>query len=85
MQLPPLSDTFFFSLAGNGTTIYAGTSSTIFRSVDNGQTWVAGSTGLPGDTVTAIRLINNTIIAGTYSSGIYLSNNGGPTWTPANN
>ena len=85
MQLPPLSDTFFFSLASNGAIIYAGSTGVIFRSADNGQTWIAGATGLPGDSVTAIRLINNTIIAGTYSSGIYLSNNGGPTWTPANN
>lgn len=85
IQQPPLTDSFFFSLARSGSNVYIGSSSAIYKSVDSGQTWNVGRAGLPSDIVTAIRVLPAGVLAGTYSSGIYLSTDEGQNWSSANN
>jgi photosystem II stability/assembly factor-like uncharacterized protein len=52
----------------------------IYRSLDNGVTWVPVTNSNLGNYIYSVALIGNSMIAGT-SNGLYLSSNGGLNWT----
>jgi photosystem II stability/assembly factor-like uncharacterized protein len=64
----------------------------VFRSLNNGQTWQSASNGLPINTfdtggpllhpINLIRVIDDSILAGTPHNGIYRSTNLGANWSP---
>ena len=80
--------------AASGSTIYAGASPTfsyeahdgVYRSVDGGDTWTAGS-GITDTNVNALvvdRAASGlTLYAGTERAGVFRSVDGGATWVPA--
>ncbi len=81
------------------TTIYVGTVYTgtgnlpvynVYKSTDGGGTWNGSITGLPITAgivnVLAINPVNpTTLYAGTANSGVFMSTNGGESWTSVNN
>ncbi|MEP7272258.1 MAG: BACON domain-containing carbohydrate-binding protein, partial [Acidobacteriota bacterium] len=71
------------SLLVNGGTIFAGTSRSVYRSTDNGATWTAAKTGLPGSSVLALVVTGNTLFASDFGNGVYRSTDNGATWTAA--
>jgi len=68
-------------------TIFAATSSGVFKSVDGGSSWVSASTDLQDSHVTSIAIdakASQTIYAGTDASGVFKSTDGGRNWSAAN-
>lgn len=81
----------------NGSTFYAGTSNGVFKSTDAGANWTAVNSGLPDSNLpnrpiskiaVTILVINpsnaNILYAGTSTGGVFISNDGGASWTEAN-
>ncbi len=68
-------------ILSNGT-LCAGTySNGIYRSIDNGATWIQSNTGLSSLKISALASTDsNFIVAATNGEGIYVSNNGGNSW-----
>ena len=71
-------------------TIYAGSSSGLFRSTDNGSTWTGlnnfGTPNVPFILSIAIDpTMPATIYAGTIGNGLFKTTNGGASWTAINN
>ena len=80
----PFSDGAF-SFSSNGSTIYLGSSSKVFKSTDLGTTWIDMSNGLGKGGIEALLYDGSTVFAGTPAdaAGIYRSTNGGQNWEPA--
>ena len=79
--------TFYaFSFAKNGSTLYAGTSNGVYRSINDGASWTPINSGMEFSWIYSMAAIPN-------GSGVTLfavrlvmrSTNNGATWTPANN
>jgi uncharacterized protein (TIGR03437 family) len=74
-----------FALAGSTTqpdTVYAATSNGVYRSLNDGRTWVAANAGLEGVTINAVATdpqFPSRVYAGTYN-GVYRSDDSGQTW-----
>jgi ligand-binding sensor domain-containing protein len=86
-----LTKTDVYSLAVNGSDIFAGTGSGggVFVSSDKGATWAAINNGLvymPGMVYSVHRLTasNGRLFAGTISGGVYRTENNGEIWIGAN-
>ena len=78
-------NSFIFSMAVNGDTIFAGSNGGVHLSIDNGDNWVEMNNGWPGATVTALAIKGNYVYAGMGSGlGVYLSTNNGNSWTALN-
>lgn len=73
-------------LEGKSQTIYAGSfGKGIFRSRDQGKTWLAVNSGLGDLFILSLALGHDgTIYAGTFKGGIFRSADGGDTWQPLN-
>lgn len=78
------SVTYVHSLACKGTTLYAGTTSGVFVSPDNGATWTARNNGLTALEVRALCLCDSFLFAGTAGGGAFLSNDNALTWKAIN-
>ena len=80
----PFSDGAF-SFSSNGSTIYLGSASKVFKSTDLGATWIDMSNGLGNGGIEALLYDGSTVFAGTPAdaAGIYRSINGGESWDPA--
>lgn len=63
-----------------GDTIYIGSDGGVFKSVDLGENWVAVNHGLTTTNIDVLRVINNTLYAGTFAAGIFKSEDGGENW-----
>ncbi len=75
----------FTLLVDNLGYIYAGCSSNLYRSTDDGLTWEISNQGMGVATVRDLKLFNqDTILAGT-SSGFYFSADQGNSWNQLNN
>jgi len=67
--------------------LYAGTDIGVFRSMDNGDHWMAMNTGLTNLNVTSVVIdpINPaTLYAGSYDIGVFRSTDSGGTWSAVN-
>jgi hypothetical protein len=80
-----LTDKNILSLvvSADGMNVYAGTSSGVFRSSDNGTNWTAVNSGLTSTYVTALGVSGANLFATTLG-GVFLSTNNGSSWTPIN-
>ncbi|HKE55349.1 MAG TPA: SBBP repeat-containing protein, partial [Pyrinomonadaceae bacterium] len=68
----------------NHTTVYAGTSSGVFKSTNSGSTWSAANNGFgfsPGIAALAFDKTNNILYAAS-NAGVFKSTNGASSWTP---
>jgi len=68
--------------------ILVGTSASVFRSADAGQSWSEGNSGLNYTHIAALAIdpVNSQVIfAGTMGGGVSISRDGGKTWQAANN
>jgi photosystem II stability/assembly factor-like uncharacterized protein len=73
------------TFAVSDTTLYAGTHAGIFRSTDNGATWIDATSGVGITDVNTLVLRGPECFAGTNGSGIYLSKDNGVSWKAINN
>jgi photosystem II stability/assembly factor-like uncharacterized protein len=72
------------ALAASGLRAWAGTSDGLWRSFDAGATWSAANTGLSARRLRALALgAGDLLLAGTEPAEVFLSRDGGATWTPA--
>ena len=65
--------------------LYAGTRSAgVFRSADNGDTWEARNSQLPGTIINALAMdATGVLYASVFMYGVYMSNDSGITWVKA--
>ena len=80
----PFSDGAY-SFSSNGSTIYLGSNSKVFKSTDVGATWIDVSNGLGKGGIQALLFDGTNLFAGTPadSAGVYRSTNDGQSWAPA--
>jgi len=71
------------SVVVSGASLFAGTTGGVFRSSDNGATWMFAGSGLPGYGVSALAVNGGALLAGTYGGGIYRSTDEGLNWSSA--
>ncbi|HPN38763.1 MAG TPA: T9SS type A sorting domain-containing protein [Melioribacteraceae bacterium] len=75
-----------YSMAFADNTIYVGTlSKGMFKSTDNGFSWIEINNNLPIKQVWSVNVINGVVFIGTNSGGIYKSTNNGESWESSNN
>jgi hypothetical protein len=78
-----LGNTGVFSLAANGSYIFAGTSlHGVYYTINNGVNWIP--TPLNNQTVLALQVHGSYLLAGVLNNGVYVSANNGLNWTQAN-
>jgi hypothetical protein len=79
------ADTAIRSMALIDSALFAGTTGDIYKSSDNGNAWTEVKTGLPTNaTVFSMVGSGNTVYAGTDTSGVFVTKNGGANWAAAN-
>ncbi len=76
-----IGNTSVLSMAYSGNNIFAGThiNTGVFKSTDNGATWV--QTALNSLSIFSLAVNGSNIFAGTYGVGVYLSTNNGTSWS----
>ncbi len=85
-----LNDTWFFSLAWDGSTIYAGSNKgTIYSSTNHEEDWIPLTEGPHGHPVYSMEIWKSNVYVATSGAdaggGIFLSTNGGRLWQNLNN
>ena len=78
-----LVDTNVNCIAVGGSTVFAGTSSGVFRTTNNGTNWTAFNSGLANTTVTSLSVNGNFVFAGT-SGDLFITTIDGTNWIAAN-
>ena len=75
-----------YSMAYSNNVIYVGTlTKGMFKSTDNGDTWVEINNGLPIKQIWAVNVLDDVVFVGTNGGGLYKSTNNGENWENANN
>lgn len=67
--------------AVKGTNIYAGTEGGVFRSTDDGVSWIAANTGIPNAAIYSLDVTGANILAGTGWFGMFRSFDDGASWS----
>jgi photosystem II stability/assembly factor-like uncharacterized protein len=84
-QQCPFYGGHIFSLAVNGTTVFAGAGLSLIKSDDYGSNWYVSNNGLPVNrSVLSIAIIGNEIYAGIDGNGMYKSTDNGASWNAIN-
>jgi len=68
------------ALAVSGVNLFTGTMGGVFRSTDEGASWTAANSGLPGNPVNALAVKGTSLFAGT-DNGPFRSTDNGASWT----
>jgi len=69
------------SVLAKGNEIFVGTyGSGVFRSTNDGNSWIRMNAGLSNRIVRSLATDGNTLLAGTYDGGVFLSSNSGGNW-----
>ena len=69
---------YIYSLAANNTKTFAGTNSGVYRSTNNGETWLAA--GLTNFSVYALAIKGDSLLAGV-NGGLFITSDDGVTWS----
>jgi len=72
----------------NPATVFAATSTGIFKTANGGDSWSAANSGVTGASVSALAIAPSspaTLYVGSYDSGVFRSTNGGASWTAISN
>jgi photosystem II stability/assembly factor-like uncharacterized protein len=69
----------------DGTTLYAGTGTGVYSSINEGGNWTPHNNGLTNLNITTLIIKGTDLFAGTNSGGMFRSTNHGGSWTPVNN
>ena len=72
------------ALLVNGTDLFAGTDSGVFKTTNNGTNWISVNDGLTDKHISSLALIGDNLFAGTNGGGVFLSSNNGLSWTTVN-
>jgi photosystem II stability/assembly factor-like uncharacterized protein len=72
-----------FCFVGDSSRIYAGTTTGVHLSTDNGVTWTPMNIGLPGNQVFSLATEGTTLFAATINNGVYRSIDSGASWVAA--
>lgn len=80
----PYGGTIWALLAHNNYLFVGVPDKGIYRSSDNGQSWVLSNTGLKSYGITCLTTNGNDIYAGIFNGGVFRSTNNGDTWTEKN-
>lgn len=79
------ADIPIWSIVMIDTTFFAGTTGDIYKSSDNCNTWNEVNSGIPVDArITSIVASGDAIFAGSASNGVFITTNGGASWTEIN-
>src|SRR3972149_4392503 len=70
--------------AKQGTDLFAGTDSGVFKTTNNGTNWISVNDGLTDKHISSLALIGDNLFAGTNGGGVFLSSNNGLSWTTVN-
>jgi len=84
-QVPEVPTTALFSLFANEDTLAAGADTTVYLSTDGGLTWRHTAKPVAGvGAITAVRVRNGRLYAGTFGQGVLTSDDLGVTWQAFN-
>jgi len=72
-----------WTIASNGTNLYAGTTNGLFVSIDNGITWKLSGNGLVNPDIRSFAAIDTDLFVGTDGSGVFRSTDNGTNWVSA--
>ena len=76
---------YFNAICASDNCLYGGTIDGIWKSTNNGSSWLPVNNGLPSYTnVRTFTSLGNTIFAGAFGKGIYKTINEGATWSACN-
>ena len=79
-----LPDTAVYTLAIKGANLFAGATTGVFRSANNGDTWIRADSGLPDTTVNDFLVTGGSLYSAQFVEGVYLTTDDGNSWTGAN-
>ena len=82
-RITALPQKSYWSLKVIGTTMYAGSTDTLYISKDKGVTWSAKKIPGSGYAVNAVTMYQGRLFAGT-DNGSFMSSDGGANWAPSN-
>jgi hypothetical protein len=74
-----------YSIAWDGTWLYAGTDDGVYRSQNQGQNWIAINQGLSYKKVNKLLVVNNTVVFAGTDKGLYRWTNSDGAWTKLTN
>jgi uncharacterized repeat protein (TIGR02543 family) len=77
----------FYAIALQGSAVFIGGSSGVFRTMDNGSTWTPVNSGLPVDVRIGDKALVSSggiLLTGPQASGVYKSTDNGDSWSSAN-
>ncbi|MGA9116971.1 MAG: T9SS type A sorting domain-containing protein [Bacteroidota bacterium] len=82
-HIPPasLGATAVFAMAADDSVVLAGTDQGVYRSLDNGLTWVPSGGGLPLRRILALHTGPRGAYAGLFQGGVWFSSDRGATWS----
>jgi hypothetical protein len=75
---------YVYVLKSSGANMFAGTSSGVFLSNNNGGNWSAVNSGLTNLNIRSFASIGINIFTGTYGGGVFLSTDNGGNWSAVN-
>ena len=75
---------FVYSVFAEGSTLFAGTRDSIYRSTDNGTSWKASFADSTSYLIYSLLSIGTDLFAGTWGGGILRSTDNGVTWSASN-
>jgi photosystem II stability/assembly factor-like uncharacterized protein len=74
-----------YDITSDGNNSYAATLSGIYRSTDNGTTWIGVRNGMTKYDCRSVVICNSNVFAVSSYGGVYVSANNGDSWTSVNN
>jgi photosystem II stability/assembly factor-like uncharacterized protein len=82
--IPAPSSVIFLAVSGTNLFAVIDASSEIYRSTDNGSSWIQADNGLSGAYVLSLAVAGTDIFAGTDRGGVFYSTDNGETWIHSN-
>jgi photosystem II stability/assembly factor-like uncharacterized protein len=80
-----LPDTAVYTLTVSGANLFAGATTGVFKSTDNGDAWIRADSGLPDTTVNDFLapITGGSLYSAQFVEGVYLTTDDGNSWAAA--